>query len=140
MNLYFIHAPRTVTYLVDENVFISVVSVNEAISIADIKPFDLTCHSCCQNLSLNLFVLKIFVYFDNYSKLLSIVFTITFYNHDNQILCTGNLSPTDAQSEADKISESEATNPKTFLLTLLMSFLAVSFVTNGIELKTDLFF
>ena len=45
-------------YLVDENVFISVVSVNETISITDIKPFDLTCHSCCQNFSLNLFILK----------------------------------------------------------------------------------
>jgi len=47
-------------YLVDENVFISVVSVNETISITDVKPFDLTCHSCCQNLSLNLFVLSSF--------------------------------------------------------------------------------
>ena len=56
---------RTMAYLVDENVFISVVSVNETVSITDIKPFDLTCHSCCQNLSLNLFVLKIFIYFDN---------------------------------------------------------------------------
>ena len=37
-------------------------------------------------------------------------------------------------------SETSEKNEKTFILTFLMSFRAVSFVTNGIEFKTDLFF
>lgn len=57
-----------------------------------------------------------------------------FNNQDNQILCTG-------QSETNsKIANQRLRIEKTFVLTLLMSFRAVSFVTSGIELKTDLFF